>query len=86
MSGTANTVTVDAMTRDEWSAALRVFADATIYQTWDYAQVVFPRQKPSRLAVYRGDEVVAMVQARIVTLPLLKRGIAHVAWGPLWRR
>lgn len=80
------TVSIDNVTKSDWSSLLRLFDDASLYQTWDYAQVVFPRQKPSRLVVYRGDEVVAMAQARMVTLPLVKRGVAHVAWGPLWRR
>ncbi len=72
--------------RDEWSAALALFDDASIYQAWDYPKVVYPKQRPRRLIFRRGEKAVAMAQARILTVPLLKRGIAHIAWGPLWRR
>lgn len=76
----------ESVDRDEWAAALALFEDASIYQAWDYPNVVYPKQQPRRLIFRRGEEAVALAQARIVTLPLVKRGIAHVAWGPLWRR
>ncbi|AJE02806.1 lipid II:glycine glycyltransferase FemX [Geobacter pickeringii] len=80
------TAEFDRVTREEWSSLLRLFDDATIIQTWDFPESVCPGQQVSRLVLRRGEEVVALAQARIVATPLIARGIAYVAWGPLWRR
>jgi hypothetical protein len=77
---------VDGAGRDEWSRALGGFDDATPYHTWDYAAAIFPGQTASHLVAYRGGEAVGMALARIAALPVAGRGIAHIAWGPLWRR
>lgn len=79
-------VEVDQLTREEWSTLLRSFDDATIIQSWDFAKVVCPKQQVSRLILRRGGEVVSLAQVRIVTLPFFKHGIAHIEWGPIWRR
>ena len=79
-------IEVDKVTRDEWSALLRLFDDATIIQSWDFAEVICSKQQVSRLILRRRGDVVGLSQARIVTLPVLKRGIAHVERGPIWRR
>ena len=82
----APTVEIDAVDRKAWSEVLGQFADASLYQTWDYAAVVFPRETASHMVLRVGDTVVALAQLRVVTAPLLKAGIAYVARGPLWRR
>ena len=79
-------VEADRMSRDEWSRELAAFEDANIYQTWDYAATVFRGQKASRIVIRDGGEVVALAQARVVTTPVIKAGIAYVAWGPVWRK
>jgi hypothetical protein len=79
-------VEVDQSTKEEWSALMRSFDDATIIQSWDFAEVVCPKQQVSRLILRRGGEVAGLAQVRIVSLPFLKCGIAHVEWGPIWRR
>jgi len=81
-----DTIDVDTVERGEWSKCLSSFADASIYQTWDYVPCVFPDERVTRLVLRRGDEVVAMAQGRIVTLPLVARGIAHFYWAPVWRK
>ena len=79
-------VEADRISRDEWSRELAAFEDANIYQTWDYAATVFRGQKASRIVIRDGGEVVALAQARVVTTPVIKAGIAYVAWGPVWRK
>jgi len=87
MSGLSRTrAEVDAVDRAGWSSIISLFDDASLYQTWDYAETVFPKQTASRLVVRGGGEVVAAAQARVVKTPVLPAGIAYVAWGPLWRR
>ncbi len=76
---------VDQIEKEEWSCLLRLFDDATILQTWDFA-TVFPGRRASRLVLRRGGEVVGLAQVRIATLPFVSRGIAHLVSGPLWRR
>lgn len=84
---TAYHVKVDTFSRTEWSAHLRFFEDATIYQTWDYGDVLCSRQQQiSRLMLYRNNTVVGLAQVHIVTLPFISRGLASVSWGPVWRR
>jgi len=81
-------VEVDLINRDDWSAHLGLFDDATIIQSWNFAEVVCREQhgQVSRMVLYRDGIPVALAQVRIVVLPWVSRGIAHVAWGPLWQR
>ncbi|MCD6405637.1 MAG: GNAT family N-acetyltransferase [Planctomycetes bacterium] len=76
---------VDRVSRREWSAQIGLFDDASLYQAWDYVSTLFPKERPSRIVVRDGDDVSALAQIRIRTTPFLPRGIAYVAWGPLWR-
>ncbi len=76
---------VDRVSRWEWPAQLGLFDDASIYQAWDYASTLFPRQQSSHMVVRNGDDVTAVAQVRIRTTPFVPRGIAYVAWAPLWR-
>lgn len=79
-------VEVDQIQREEWSSLLRLFDDANIIQTWDFARIVRPRQQVSRLVLRRQGETMGIAQVRIVALPCFSRGIAQVARGPVWRR
>lgn len=79
-------VEVDGVDRKEWSALLRQFDDAHIAQTWDFAKSICPGQQVSRLVLRSGNKAVALAQVRIAAVPLLSRGLAHVAFGPVWRK
>ncbi len=76
---------VDAVGKDEWSRHLQNFNDANIYQTWSYGSVRWGEQNLSHIILKKNGAVVSMVQARIVTLPVVNKGIAYIAWGPLWQ-
>jgi hypothetical protein len=76
----------DTVDEPTWCRLLMEFDDANIYQTWSYAAVMGGRRNMSQLILRKDGEVVAIAQARIARLPLVKVGIAYIFWGPLWRR
>ena len=73
----------DAVTAAEWSKLLGHFEDANIYQTWSYGAVRWGEENLSHLVLHRNGEVVGLAQVRIICLPLIKRGVAYLRWGPL---
>ncbi len=77
---------MDRVSREEWAALLGEFDDAHIVQTWDFPGCVSPGRRVSRLILRRGDKEVAFAQVRILTLPVVRCGIALVLFGPAWRR
>ena len=77
---------VDTVGEVQWCGILDGFDDASIYQTWPYGEVRSGPRNMSHLLLKENGETVAVAQARIASLPLLKAGIAYVRWGPLWRR
>lgn len=80
------TCEIDAVDEAAWYQVLEKFDDANIYQTWSYDEVRCGREKISHLLLRQNGEIVAAAQARIVTIPFIKAGIAYVRWGPLWCR
>jgi lipid II:glycine glycyltransferase (peptidoglycan interpeptide bridge formation enzyme) len=84
--GQGYTMEVDTCDEATWYQILERFEDASIYQTWSYAEVIAGKRKTSHLIVRKNGEVVAIAQARIAKLPLINVGIAYIHWGPLWRR
>ena len=88
MLATASTFTtsVDRITEAEWNDLLPQFADASIYQTWEYGAVSWGERNLSHLLLKSAGQVVGMAQFRIVRVPLLSSGIAYLRWGPLSRR
>jgi lipid II:glycine glycyltransferase (peptidoglycan interpeptide bridge formation enzyme) len=79
-------VEVDKVSSAEWSDIISKFDDATIYQTWSYGAIRWGEKNLSHLVLKYNGEIVAAAQLRILQLPMLKRGIAYISEGPLWRR
>jgi hypothetical protein len=77
---------VDRITEREWTDLLPQFADASIYQTWAYGAVHWGEKQLSHLVLRRNGTVLAAAQLRLIRLPILRRGIAYLRWGPLWQR
>lgn len=82
---TGYTVEVDKVTRREWSSLIERFDDGNIFQTWSYGAIRWGERNLSRIVLKKDGEVVAMAQAALWTLPILRIGIAYVANGPMWR-
>jgi lipid II:glycine glycyltransferase (peptidoglycan interpeptide bridge formation enzyme) len=76
----------DIIDEATWCRLLQQFDDANIYQTWSYDEVRCGRTNISHLVLKRRDEVVALAQARLARIPLLKAGIAYIRWGPVCNR
>lgn len=81
---------VDRVNKADWHQVLDLFDDSNVYQTWSYEAMrglggAFVGNKASRLVLRRGGAVVAAAQARIVSVPLLRWGVAYIRWGPMWR-
>lgn len=80
------TIHVNQMTPTEWNEIVSLFEDASFYQTWAYGSVSWGEAALSHLVVRRHGEVVAAAQFRMARVPVLRRGIAYLRWGPMWRR
>jgi lipid II:glycine glycyltransferase (peptidoglycan interpeptide bridge formation enzyme) len=76
---------VDHITESEWSNALKLFSDASVYQALPYGIVRWGTNSLSHLVVRKNDSIVGLAQITIIKVPLIKAGIAYVPWGPLWR-
>jgi lipid II:glycine glycyltransferase (peptidoglycan interpeptide bridge formation enzyme) len=80
------TIKVDGINAVQWHALLQQFDDAGIYQTWTYGAVHWSPGQLSHITLERDGEVIAMVQLRIIHVPLIKKGIAYIRSGPVCRR
>lgn len=76
---------VDQITEAEWNDMLRLFADASLYQTWAYGAACWGSGQLSHLVLKRNQDIVGAAQVRLVRLPFIGKGIAYVRWGPLCR-
>jgi hypothetical protein len=74
---------IDSIAPAEWSELLGRFADANLYQTWNYGSIRWGEKNLSHLVLRRLGEVVGMAQVRIICPRLIKRGVAYLRWGPL---
>lgn len=79
------TAEVDSVDESQWHELLKSFTDSNIYQTWPYAEEMSGRRNMSHLVLRKDGAVIAIAQARVAKVPLLKIGIAYIHWGPLWR-
>jgi len=78
-------VEVDALAPDEWDRLVAGFADASYEQTACWTDGRWgPRS--SHLVLRRDGLPVAAARAVLVRLPGIRRGLAYVKFGPLWRR
>ncbi len=74
---------VDRITEAGWNSLLEEFSDASIYQTWAYGAVSWGEKQLSHLVLRRHGAPAAMAQLRIVTVPVLRSGVAYLRWGPV---
>src|ERR1039458_5972828 len=77
---------IDSTDERTWCQLVSTFEDGNIYQTWPYGAVVGGRRNMGHLVLKSNGDVVAIAQARIKKVPVVRRGVAYVQWGPLWCR
>ena len=80
------TVVIDGQTNDSWSTVLGALADANLYQSWAYGAVHWSPRQLSHFVLRTATGVQAAAQLRLLRVPGLRAGIAHLRWGPLCRR
>ena len=68
-----------------WHEIIKNFLDASLYQMPAYDTVRFGQKGIMHMILKRGDTIVAAAQVRLMMIPLIKKGIAYVFWGPLWK-
>ena len=78
-------IEVKTLSRDAWTSILNKFADASLYQTWEYGQERCGAAHLSHIVLYKDDAPVAAAQVMRLPPRLLKWGAALVHWGPMWR-
>jgi lipid II:glycine glycyltransferase (peptidoglycan interpeptide bridge formation enzyme) len=78
-------IEVDSMGAEEWNNVLRVFSDASIFQTYEYGVENWGKNHLSHIVLKKDNEIVAASQVWVVELPILKCGFAHISWGPMWK-
>lgn len=72
--------------KNEWTNLLSQFRDASLYQTWSYAAVLYGSDNIDHLIVKRGEEIVSIAQICIKKYLLSFTGTANIHWGPVWRK
>jgi hypothetical protein len=75
---------VENLSKSEWHALLRGFADANFYQTWSYGERNWGAGHLGHLVLHHENRAVAMAQLRILKFPCIPKGVAYLNWGPLW--
>jgi hypothetical protein len=74
------------LSADCWHAILDCFQDANVFQTCAFCTAHARSERIEHLLVFRGAEIVAAAQIRLVPVPLMHNAIAYVLWGPLFHR
>ncbi len=82
--GKSYSAEVDRVGKDQWSDLLKIFDDATIYQTWSYGAARWGENNLSHLIIKKHGQIRAVAQSRITKFPGIGGGIAYIDRGPLW--
>ncbi|HDO52443.1 MAG TPA: GNAT family N-acetyltransferase [Rhizobiales bacterium] len=76
----------DTVRDREWDDIVAGFEDVSFEQTAAYSRARWGAQKTSHLLVREGGAVVSGARVVEITIPGLRKGLAYVKFGPLWRR
>ena len=72
--------------RDAWTAIIRKFSDANIYQTYEYGEMRWGEDKLIHCIVKdKNDNIVSAVQGCILPMVIIKKSIIYIDRGPLWK-
>jgi hypothetical protein len=82
----APTIRTEVNDLERWEDIASCFGDANLFQTRAYASIAYGAKNVSTIVVRKNGEPVSAALARIVRIPKLPLGIAHVFWGPLWKK
>jgi hypothetical protein len=79
-------VDVDAHPPEVWDRLVADFDDVTYEQTGAWADGRWGARRSSAIVLRDGDVAVAGARTILLDWPGLRRGVAYVKFGPLWRR
>jgi hypothetical protein len=79
-------VEVDACAPAAWDATLAGFDDASWEQTACWTEARWGGRRSSHLLVRRGGVPIGGARVVVFRVPVLRRGLAWVKFGPFWRR
>jgi CelD/BcsL family acetyltransferase involved in cellulose biosynthesis len=82
----SHTVEIDQCRPEHWAAMARDFDDANLYQTWAYGESFWGAGQLSHIVVRQRGLVTGMAQLRVIRVPIIGGGMAHLRWGPLCQR
>lgn len=80
------TFEVDSVASSDWYGLVSEFRDASLYQVWQGGHIGDRPSGTSRVLLRRKEQVVALAEVRLITLPITDHGIAYVFWGPVTDR
>lgn len=70
---------------NEWYSYLEQFDDANLYQTISYGKNSKGGRHLTHFILRKGNKVVAIAQLRLFLIPVIKKGIAYLLRGPVWK-
>jgi lipid II:glycine glycyltransferase (peptidoglycan interpeptide bridge formation enzyme) len=76
-------VEIDSVDHEAWTDILSQFDDASIDQTWSFANAADSKIQVSHLILRHGNAVVAACQIQLRCIPIFKLRVADISWGPL---
>ena len=77
---------VKKVNNNEWDTILTQFEDSNIYQTVAFNKLSNGGEDLEQFILKQNDEIIAACLLRIKTIPFLKRGVAYLRWGPIWKK
>ena len=82
----AKTYEADTVPDRVWDDMACGFEDVSYDQTAAYSRVRWGAEKTSHLLIRDGNKIVAGARVVEFTIPGLRKGLAYVKFGPLWRQ
>ncbi|HLY37426.1 MAG TPA: GNAT family N-acetyltransferase [Candidatus Binatia bacterium] len=77
---------IDAYAPEAWDRLVAEFDDVTYEQSAAWVDGRWGARRSSALVLRDGDAAVAAARTILLDWPGLRRGVAYVKFGPLWRR
>jgi Acetyltransferase (GNAT) domain len=77
-------VEINQVDQTGWSRLLGDFGDASIYQTWEYAEIHWDYCRRDHFVLREDGRAASLAQVIILRLPFIR--IAYIPHGPVWKR
>jgi hypothetical protein len=71
---------------DSWDDVVRLFDDASIYQTKAYGEIMWGKGNIEYALLYKNELLVSATIVRLIKIGLLPICLAYIYYGPMWKR